>query len=651
MHHALCARASCLAYERDGSRRFGELMSGWEVVVTQTQRGTGYRGIALHKKIGTEDIVIIAHRGTHTWADFRTDMDIVQGCPPRTVGDAYRFSNGARGHDRLRTLHPPPQFIETGHSLGAVLATFVSYRMNSKAVVFDPPPCRALLVNRVEADSCDANVTTYLSAPDGINNYGQYHVGDVFRLYISFSKSGNYVLRQHSIDNIVKCFSNRLGVPYLCRRVPYPQGNTEPWPCARSFMAWLFDATVPSWNGYNPYFHQSEREYNRSIEASLIDRQGRIRLGSVLGGFQCPDFTGVSDDDKRNYLRDAYDCFDYFYTDADLRAGLDVQTGVHNHLYPVRPDIFYGDADRIPIFRRIFRLYSMIEKFFTPPSVLFSVFVTACFSVRKLYPAAVREAAFEAARKVVQRRLEMLLVAKKIIDLVEQSGGSDPLFNVVGYVADLGSFNSTVSSVDLEVVWHAVSEKITQLSKIRPYCPPAVVEEMSSELLAAQVTLDPFMLQSAWAAWIGSFSNRSLEGSVLTYWVKTLFCFFIFNMAFLGLMHVLKYFFNRAMRSDVDERLRGGGQPPGGDQPPAPDDGNDPDDLPGNDNRNESARGKVVQLPVSPSPVPASSHPQAAASLQVGLFTSSDSSSARRRKREAAGLAEGPPQSRPRNVA
>jgi tetratricopeptide (TPR) repeat protein len=137
-----------------------------------------YFGIAYRNKNTNE--LVIAHRGTKTLKDLKSDMHIALGKVPEHYEPAKLFLT------RVKEKYGNPYISHTGHSLGAVLAELLAYEDGTSAVTFDSPGTRNILENLrgTEFDNQRIDVITFMSTPNFINT-ATTHVGQLIQIFPS----------------------------------------------------------------------------------------------------------------------------------------------------------------------------------------------------------------------------------------------------------------------------------------------------------------------------------------------------------------------------------------------------------------------------------------------------------------------------------
>ncbi len=267
---------------------------GWSRYMSANSTN-GHYGVAF--KCG--NVVVISHRGSdfNLFQNIVTDVKIARAnfqvnysVLSNACIYAVAFSNNVRS--ALSEHDHGLRIVETGHSLGGFHAELNAYIFNDKAITYDSPGTKTLLLNaefraclkadaykkaKIPFDSIpdklsEENYTSFVSSPNIVNTLGGHIGRNVYRLYprhvpqdgltTDDIKAANrnlptlnpiqislYLLTKpielgvelwiqreglsHSLDQIAKCFDPISGEPYLQRRV-------LSWPTTGDYLGQFF---------------------------------------------------------------------------------------------------------------------------------------------------------------------------------------------------------------------------------------------------------------------------------------------------------------------------------------------------------------------------------------------------------------------------
>jgi ankyrin repeat protein len=241
-------------------------IGNWDHIRASELNNHAYQGVAYLND--TLKMVVIAHRGTdfNYVENIRSDASIAVGSAPQAQLQAYTFSSQVR-----KDMGTEYEFIESGHSLGAIHAEINALYFRSKAITFESPgskpmAAQALVNQKVSAEDLelmDKNVTTYVASPNLVNTANE-HVGKMIRVHVLHTDTDGhkvsriagmhallklvyggslamvmqtaqiaseffrYDFRLHSLENMMREIDRNLGIPFLQREV-------ENWPAAEAY--------------------------------------------------------------------------------------------------------------------------------------------------------------------------------------------------------------------------------------------------------------------------------------------------------------------------------------------------------------------------------------------------------------------------------
>ncbi len=140
-------------------------------------------------------------------------------------------------------------FTEIGYSWGGLYAELNAYVFNDKAITYDSPGAKNLLLNESfrqrlqwaalrsenihehSKEPSEDNYTSFVTAPNIVNTWGR-HMGKIIRLHSppapqkEFMKTPQY----HALDQLIKCFDPETGEPFQ-------QSEITNWPTTKQYFS------------------------------------------------------------------------------------------------------------------------------------------------------------------------------------------------------------------------------------------------------------------------------------------------------------------------------------------------------------------------------------------------------------------------------
>ena len=215
---------SYLAYPDNSPTNSITPPSGWEILTQSDELSNfkgGYFGVAFWNRNTNQ--IIVAHKGTQNNSiDLFNDFQIVVKDTPSEFYSAIYFMNKVKQKAAEQGIRNP-EYYNTGHSLGALLAELVGATFQTPVIDFESPGGYDYIKDfqKNALTFAQANTFTYNARPNAINTWNS-HVGStyevdpllsienkntdefgtpVFRSYVDFTK------QQHAIDGIVSLCS------------------------------------------------------------------------------------------------------------------------------------------------------------------------------------------------------------------------------------------------------------------------------------------------------------------------------------------------------------------------------------------------------------------------------------------------------------
>eukprot|EP01129_Flabellula_baltica_P004180 TRINITY_DN142_c0_g1_i1.p1 TRINITY_DN142_c0_g1~~TRINITY_DN142_c0_g1_i1.p1 ORF type:complete len:469 (-),score=93.57 TRINITY_DN142_c0_g1_i1:82-1455(-) len=151
-----------------------------------------------------KDVIVFAHRGTCSVANVFTDLNFAVGRDIDIVSDARDFIQNMRC-----LLEDSNVYVQTGHSLGGLVAEICGDYFGDRVVSFDSPGSKKILRN---TEFAEKHFYCYFGKQNLVNTYTD-HVGTLRKLSIpvqdiSYDYSITWIRRILDIGFIISWFSN-----------------------------------------------------------------------------------------------------------------------------------------------------------------------------------------------------------------------------------------------------------------------------------------------------------------------------------------------------------------------------------------------------------------------------------------------------------
>eukprot|EP01016_Furgasonia_blochmanni_P054926 TRINITY_DN9111_c0_g1_i1.p1 TRINITY_DN9111_c0_g1~~TRINITY_DN9111_c0_g1_i1.p1 ORF type:complete len:384 (-),score=51.00 TRINITY_DN9111_c0_g1_i1:225-1376(-) len=282
----ICAKLTEDVYKQDHRDSF----AGANFFLETPNSGTGYFARA-HYLPGTRELVV-THRGSWVFEDFTINTpSVVLNLPPVSLQSAKTFLQQCLQMAAAQKLEIS-SITHTGHSLGGVIGIMLAYRDNTRAVVFDTPGTKGLLLkdgHSVEkiAEMKD-KIHEYLGVYNFVNSNGE-HVGHIY-------KSTRVSDMQMNIDSSLLEKSRGEPIQLFLART-YDSHNM------RRLCMDLLDQVENSVQNFQEVQHWPS-ELTQAVFCYFLNyRENKAFWDKAFETLRAKDPQKYSEDDKRKFIR------------------------------------------------------------------------------------------------------------------------------------------------------------------------------------------------------------------------------------------------------------------------------------------------------------------------------------------------------------